>query len=204
MPFGPAAFFPGHLGDASAVYMQLPAAEGKAASASGGSGKFIGAGASALEELTLAQATEWLRALLPPAQQQAKQMAPARPPPQQQQVEQQQEQQLESQLASLTDSQTPEQLEALRTALQQLGASLDEQQLAVAAAAASGGGTGSGVRGQVLPSPEVCLCVVCCLQLPLCFCTLPQWLGCLPGWRPCTLTCLRTSPTNPPPLPIYL
>lgn len=115
-------------------------------------GPQIGRGDTALLELPTSEAAALLQQLLPPAQvpqphpapqhppapaQQAQRVAAKQPTPAEPSVQQApppETRQQAQQLSHLVEGRTPEQLEALRAALQQLGAKLEQQ-----AAAAAGG-----------------------------------------------------------------
>lgn len=138
------AFFSGQLVDTHTVFVERAAAPTAVAA-----GKPVGptAGGGRLEQLTPAQAADRLQALLPAgankqpqgqqqrpvAQQAQQQRRPAQQPPAAQQPAPQREAAEEAsgqQLASLVGGQSPENLDALRRALQQLGVALDEQAVA--------------------------------------------------------------------------
>ena len=144
VPFGPVAFFPGQLVDTGTVYMERAEA-GAAETAAGPTVR-----PDQLEQMTPAQAAERLQQATQPAptaqqqqQQQQQQKAhkaqqalPPRPPqprpapPQPQAPQPQAGAAGGQQLANLVGGKSPENLDALRRALEQLGAALDEQAVA--------------------------------------------------------------------------
>ena len=140
VPFGPVAFFPGKLVDTGMVYVE----RGGAGAAGTAAGPTVGP--DQLEQMTPAQAAERLQQATQPAptaQQQQQQQAhkaqqalpprPPRPPqprPAPPQPRASQPAPGGQQLANLVGGKSPENLDALRRALEQLGAALDEQAVA--------------------------------------------------------------------------
>ena len=203
VPFGSTAFFPGQLQDTGKVWVDRRLA-GDAAPASSAAQQ-LGSGDGSLVQLPTVEAAQRLAQVL---------AAPAKPaaqPAQQQQQPPQQQQEpvgacassskppaaavpaqqvAAPQLEQLVEGQTPEQLAALRAALQQLGARLDTQAVAEAGAA----GTEVGARGEgasVFPSlPSRPLCVAARVAAS----RATALSSCQPGHSPVLLP----PPTAPP------